>query len=466
MTDYLDGNDQAATDKQANEWQLTALTAALGDLTVTVNDSLSVGRGSDNDVVLGSKEVSRNHALLSVLNGQLYVKDLSSSNGTFVNDIRIEGNKSKSLKSDDTLGFASFNFKVMTPTTATKDIEQPVLSDNVTDPASTTTAPVEPVVAPTTEPTAVDTAATDVHAAVDSQSLNSESVDSKATVERLTTTEPEVGLDTGIDKVVGATAATIDSPIEPVVVDKTVIEKTVIDDVVLDEIVLDEIVLEQKVAPNQDVALDATDKSVVKNTGVDNQPKNTNEPVVKETMIAEVLSATDSAKDAPVTTTTSAMPTTLTEQEIGMSDNKSKDLLVEEPVIKDPIVDAPVITESNSIADTPVTDEPLMQAKAAHQEPVVSPEHDKTTTTALQEEADPDVLRAKQAATGQFSGTANLGAGRDLGTQGNNAMDQAIDNPANAEHSDKKPSGSWFIWVFLAIIIIGIALWLFNMGGA
>ncbi|MFK4001214.1 peptide-binding protein, partial [Psychrobacter namhaensis] len=96
----------------------------------------------------------------------------------------------------------------------------------------------------------------------------------------------------------------------------------------------------------------------------------------------------------------------------------------------------------------------------------VQPEHDKTTKTELQEEADPEVLRAKQAATAQFSGTANLGQSRDLGTEGNNAMDQAVSNLANAGQVEKKPSGSWFIWVFLAILVIGLALWLFNMGGA
>ena len=111
MTNHTENaNKPVATDGAA--WQLNALTEALGALTLTVSDSLSVGRGSDNDVVLGSKQVSRNHAVLSVLNGKLYVKDLESSNGTFINDQRIEANKSTNLSANDTLGFASFSFQV------------------------------------------------------------------------------------------------------------------------------------------------------------------------------------------------------------------------------------------------------------------------------------------------------------------------------------------------------------------
>lgn len=146
-----------------------------------------------------------------------------------------------------------------------------------------------------------------------------------------------------------------------------------------------------------------------------------------------------------------------------MSNDKSEETLNHEPTMTDSVVKEPVVQE-------PIVEEPkAKQPMAAHQQSesdVSSDEHDKTTKTTLQEEADPDVLRAKQAATAQFSGTANLGQGRDLGTQGNNAMDQAIDNPANAGYTEKKPSGGWFIWVFIVVIIIGIALWLFNMGGA
>ena len=289
MTNHTENAHTPVTTEGAT-WQLNALTEALGDLTLSVSDSLSVGRGSDNDVVLGSKQVSRNHAVLSVLNGELYVKDLESSNGTFINEQRIEGNKSQRLNANDTLGFASFNFQVIAPVAATLDNEQAA----------------------------------------------------------------------------------------PVVSDEPVIKEPVINEPII----------------NEPIA---------------------KEPVIKETGIDEVLSVADN-------------------------------------------------NEPSTSTSTPVVEEPAPSAVRQAQYDTDAAAHDKTTTTTLQEEADPDVLRAKQAATAQFSGTANLGQPRDLGTSGNNAMDQALNNPANAGQAEKKPSGGWFIWVFIAILIIGLALWLFNKG--
>lgn len=318
--------------KEVTTWQLNALTEALGDLTLTVSDSLTIGRGSDNDVVLGSKQVSRNHAVLNVLNGELYIKDLGSSNGTFINDERIEADKSKHITVDDKVGFASFNFQVNIPLTGV-DSQQP--ASNTVDESSTDIAETEPVV----ETPAVE---------------------------------------------------------EPVV--------------------------EEPVAEEA-----AVNKPIIESTEAQ-------EPVVKQTGVAEVL------PDEP------------------------------EPVAEEaePVV-APVTTEkTETVTPTPEVkkdqDAVLATEEATVQQPTVSSEQDKTTTTPLQEEADPDVLRAKQAATAQLSGTANLGQPRDIGTEGNNALDQAINNPANAGNAPKKSSGSWFIWLFIAIIIIGIALWLFNMG--
>ncbi len=391
MTNNLDENNVPKTEAETVTWQLNALTEALGDLTLTVDDSLSIGRGNDNDVVLGSKSVSRNHALLSVLNGDLYIKDLDSSNGTFINEERIDGNKSTHLNANDTVGFAGFAFKVAAPMAA-----------------ETESTPV---------------------------------------------TQPETKLETKKPEAKPVTATQADTHDTTKTLDKSVIEA--------DSVVSSPVVSPVKPFTEESTVVDSVDSTKINSTKINSTKMDSvktesalnekaDEPVVKETIVAEVLSSADSdtaeTPVAPVAEPTSqptSAPSTAAEKETVMSNDKPKEALNNEPTVN----------------------EPVAKQQTAHQETDVAPEHDKTTTTTLQEEADPDVLRAKQAATAQFSGTANLGQARDLGTEGNNAMDQAIDNPANAGHVEKKPSGSWFIWVFVVILIIGIALWLFNMGG-
>ena len=375
MTNDIDNMNAATT----NTWQLNALTEALGDLTLTVTDSLSVGRGSDNDLVLGSKQISRNHAQLSVLNDQLYVKDLESSNGTFINDERIATNESKQLAAEDTLGFASFIFQVSKPVAATVIHEQAV--------ADKPTLMLSP-----------------------------------------------------------------DTEIAPIVEAEPVVKETIIEEILpvensLEAMPIDAVQAEPIVSAAQ-----------------------TDEPVIKETGITDILAAADKAE--PVLseveyspTETTSVPSVAAEDEVidsistetTSTPSAHQESLVEQPVLADePLLHKDAVSETLS-ETSPVSEAPVIEA-------AIEPEHDKTTKTALQEEADPDVLRAKQAATSQFSGTANLGQSRDLGTTGNNAMDQALDNPATTGAVEKKPSGSWFIWVFVAIIIIGLALWLFNTG--
>jgi len=375
MTNHIENaNTPVATDGAT--WQLNALTEALGDLTLTVSDSLSVGRGSDNDVVLGSKQVSRNHAVLSVLNGELYVKDLESSNGTFINEQRIEANKSTNLAANDTLGFASFSFQVSAPVAATLANGQaaPLVTD---EPALSASADTVGELAPAAAEPVIE--------------------------------EPVVK-ETKIEEFLPVA----DTPAEPV----EIVEA----EPVIEESVVEEATIEQAMGT---------------------------EPVVKETGIDEVLSATDNSSEAiPVEAApieTAAVATEPTKQ----AETKPTETIE-------------VATEA--VTSAPVVEEPRQKAARQAPEEADAVKHDKTTKTALQEEADPDVLRAKQAATSQFSGTANLGQPRDLGTAGNNAMDQAINNPANAGQVEKKPSGGWFIWVFVAVLIIGLALWLFNMG--
>ncbi len=49
----------------------------------------TIGRGADADVVVDDPDVSRHHARLDAENGIVYVTDLESGNGTFLNGRRL-----------------------------------------------------------------------------------------------------------------------------------------------------------------------------------------------------------------------------------------------------------------------------------------------------------------------------------------------------------------------------------------
>lgn len=53
-------------------------------------DEVSIGRKAENDLVLPDQQVSGKHAKLFVKNGKLYVVDHGSSNGTFLEERRLE----------------------------------------------------------------------------------------------------------------------------------------------------------------------------------------------------------------------------------------------------------------------------------------------------------------------------------------------------------------------------------------
>lgn len=50
---------------------------------------VTIGRGSENEIVLAYEAVSRTHARITFERGYYYVVDLNSANGTFVDNTRI-----------------------------------------------------------------------------------------------------------------------------------------------------------------------------------------------------------------------------------------------------------------------------------------------------------------------------------------------------------------------------------------
>ena len=56
-----------------------------------VGGILSIGRQSGSDIVLSDSSVSRAHARLTVSEGRLFIEDVGSRAGTYLNDVRITG---------------------------------------------------------------------------------------------------------------------------------------------------------------------------------------------------------------------------------------------------------------------------------------------------------------------------------------------------------------------------------------
>ena len=55
--------------------------------------------------IFNCKVMSRNHALISHKDDKFYLRDLKSSNGTFINENRLEPHKDTEIFSDDILQF-------------------------------------------------------------------------------------------------------------------------------------------------------------------------------------------------------------------------------------------------------------------------------------------------------------------------------------------------------------------------
>jgi len=66
-----------------------ALVSSNGHPTIKIDHGmLLVGRSSECDVVVDSKKVSRRHCCLALVKGQLFVRDLGSTNGCWKNGER------------------------------------------------------------------------------------------------------------------------------------------------------------------------------------------------------------------------------------------------------------------------------------------------------------------------------------------------------------------------------------------
>jgi pSer/pThr/pTyr-binding forkhead associated (FHA) protein len=88
---------------------------------VPVRGRLTIGRGSDCGLILDEPEMSRHHAVIENAGDGIYLRDLGSSNGTFVNGVLV---RDAVLHTDDQIAFDRNRFLLEAPSLPTRgDLE-------------------------------------------------------------------------------------------------------------------------------------------------------------------------------------------------------------------------------------------------------------------------------------------------------------------------------------------------------
>jgi pSer/pThr/pTyr-binding forkhead associated (FHA) protein len=73
---------------------------------------MTIGRERDNSIVIDDNMASRHHAVIQKIKEDFYVKDLGSTNGTIVNDVRIENDKYVKLHQKDVIRIGRTEFTI------------------------------------------------------------------------------------------------------------------------------------------------------------------------------------------------------------------------------------------------------------------------------------------------------------------------------------------------------------------
>ena len=95
-----------------NGWSLIANLGPEKGQQIPINQRTEIGRALECDISILESALSRKHAGIEPLNGQLIIRDLGSANGTYVNAKKID---EVSLKDRDIPQFNKVSFIVKAP---------------------------------------------------------------------------------------------------------------------------------------------------------------------------------------------------------------------------------------------------------------------------------------------------------------------------------------------------------------
>ena len=79
---------------------------------IPIRSDISIGRKEGNSIVMTDKHVSGNHAQILVRNNGLFLEDLNSTNGTYLNGRKLKGRAKLSNKDEIRIGSGVFKILI------------------------------------------------------------------------------------------------------------------------------------------------------------------------------------------------------------------------------------------------------------------------------------------------------------------------------------------------------------------
>ena len=122
-------------------------------------DRTSLGRRPYNDIVIDNLAVSGEHAVLQMSGNEVYLEDLNSTNGTYVNGKAV---KKQLLQNSDMVEIGKYRIKYINEVEGAGFEKTMVFKAGVVPPSS----PVAPVAAPVAVPVAVPAGDASLNAAI------------------------------------------------------------------------------------------------------------------------------------------------------------------------------------------------------------------------------------------------------------------------------------------------------------
>ena len=78
------------------------------DIIYSLNKNNLIGRNNNCNIVLNHQSIENEHAKIEIIDNDIFLIDLNSVNGTYLNNIKIEGNKLVKLKNKDVIKFGNY----------------------------------------------------------------------------------------------------------------------------------------------------------------------------------------------------------------------------------------------------------------------------------------------------------------------------------------------------------------------